>query len=385
MIYGAHINRGVPLGFAYATGTKPVGDGLSTPEQTYLLDDCELRVVFKDDQSNAELAASAARELVEVEGADILIGSINPGVTAAMQRVARDNNVILIAAPSSASDLTGNAFDPNTFRASRHNYQDSMAVCDHFVNNEGFKTFVQIAPDYPFGHGNAAAYRDSCTFYGGEFVAEDVIAPASTIDFEPFLSPLADSEADAFLVTWTGGGYVNLDQAARDLGVVDDDTALGAVFVDNVVLPSLFKHGVGTTSLVPYHYTVPSNPANHYLIANQAAVGGDFPDLFDADGMNAAIMVVEALRRTGGAADVESLRASLEGLNFDGPRGPVEIRREDHTAIQDLYIVKLVNLDDPEKRFFEHVATVRPEPPCLLTGEYLARCGDLPVGRLNDG
>ncbi len=380
-IYGSHINRGVPIGFAYATGSDVQGDGLSAPEQTYMLEDCEIRVIFKDDQSNAELSATAARELIEVEGAQIIIGSVSSGVTATLQEIARENNVILVAAPAAATDLTGSTFDPNTFRASRSNYQDGMAICDQFVNNDGYKTFVQIAPDYSFGYGGAQAYEDACTYFGGEFLQETVFAPADTTDFTSYMTPLAESGADAFLVTWAGGGFVPLLQAAIDLSVINEDTVLGSPFVDNVVMPAFFGNAVGTTSVILYHFGAPSNPANDYLIANQAAVGGTNPDLFDADGMNAAMMVVEALKATGGAADADSLKAALEGLSFEGPKGLLEIRAEDHMAIQDMYVVTLTGFDDAGP-LYENVATVRPEPPCLLEGEYTARCGDLPVGSL---
>ncbi|MBT8212115.1 MAG: ABC transporter substrate-binding protein, partial [Acidimicrobiia bacterium] len=173
-IYGAHMNRGVPIGFAYATG----GDVQSGLEQTYMVDDCEIRVVFKDDQTNPELSATSARELIEVEGAEIIIGSVSSGVTATLQGIARDNDVILIAAPAAATDITGKDFDPNTFRASRSNYQDGMAICDQFVNGDGYETFVQIAPDYSFGYGGAQAYKDACEFFGGSFIEDDVFAPA---------------------------------------------------------------------------------------------------------------------------------------------------------------------------------------------------------------
>jgi len=381
-IYGSHINRGVPIGFAYATGGEVQGDGLSAPQQTYMLEDCAINVVFKDDQSTAELSATAARELIEVDGADIIIGSVSSGVTATLQEIARENDVILIAAPAAATDLTGKTFDPNTFRASRSNYQDGMAICDQFVNSDGYQTFVQIAPDYSFGYGGAQAYSDACSFFGGEFIADDVFAPADTTDFTSYLTPLADTPANAFLVTWAGGGFVPLLQSAIDLGVIDDDTVLGSPFVDNVVMPAFFASAIGTTSVILYHYTAASNPINDYLIANQAAVGGTFPDLFDADGMNAAIMVVEALKATNGAADAESLKAALEGMSFDGPKGLIEIRAEDHMAIQDMYVVTLLNVDDPEFKYYENVATVRPEPPCLLEGDFASRCGSLPAGSL---
>lgn len=377
-IYGAHINRGVPIGFAYATGGE-VQTGL---EQTYMLEDCELRVVFKDDQSDAELSSTAARELIEVDGAEIIIGSVSSGVTATLQGIARENNVILIAAPAAATDITGKDFDPNTFRASRSNYQDGMAICDQFVNGDGYETFVQVAPDYSFGYGGAQAYKDACEFFGGEFIADDVFAPADTTDFTSFLAPLAGTEADAFLVTWAGGGFVPLLQAAIDLGVIDDDTVLGSPFVDNVVMPAFFANAIGATSVILYHYTAPDNAVNDYLIDQVAANFETFPDLFDADGMNAAIMAVEALRATNGASDADSLRSVLEGMSFEGPKGLIEIRAEDHMAIQDMYVVTLLNVDDPEFKYYENVATVRPEPPCLLEGDFTDRCGSLPVGNL---
>jgi branched-chain amino acid transport system substrate-binding protein len=369
----------VPIGFAYATGGE-VQTGL---EQSYLLQDCEIKVIFRDDQTNPEIGAEAARELIEVEGADIIVGSVGNDVTAALQEIASEADVILIAAPDASTDPSGRDFDPNTFRASRSNYQDRVAMCDHFVNGNGYESFVQIAPDHAIGYGGAQAYRDACEFYGGEFVAEDVFAPFDTADFELYLTPIAESEADAFLVTWPGGGFQPLLESALSLDVINSNTALGAPFIDNVVMPGFFANMVGSTSVISYHHTAPSNPINDYLIEQAAATFDAFPDLFDADGMNAAIMVVEALKATGGAADSASLRAVLEGLSFEGPKGLVEIRSEDHVAIQDIYVVKLLNVDDPEFRFYDNVATLRPEPPCLLEGEYVARCGSLPVGSLS--
>lgn len=374
-IYGAHILRGVPIGFQYATSDDG-SDGI------YTIDDCDIRLVIKDDQSNPELSATAARELIEVEGADILIGTVSSGVTATLQEIARENDIILIAAPAAANDLTGVTFNENTFRTSRNNYQDAMAICEQFVNSNGYSTFVQIAPDYSFGYGGAAAYRDACTFFGGEFIADDVFAPADTTDFTSFLQPYAGTDADAFLVTWAGGGFVPLLQAAIDLGVVDEDTALGSPFVDNLVMPAFFASAVGATSTILYHYTAPDNPINDYLIEQVQVQFSTFPDLFDADGMNAAILVVEALKATGGDASADALRVVLEGMEFEGPKGTISIRPEDHVAIQDMYIVKLLNVDDPEFKYYEYVGTVRPEPPCLLEGDFASRCGDLPAGSL---
>ncbi|MGB5167530.1 MAG: ABC transporter substrate-binding protein, partial [Acidimicrobiia bacterium] len=74
-IYGAHIMASFPLGMEYATGAAASGD-------TYRLDDCPIEVIYKDDQSDAEASVTLARELIEVDGVDIIVGSVSSGVTA---------------------------------------------------------------------------------------------------------------------------------------------------------------------------------------------------------------------------------------------------------------------------------------------------------------
>lgn len=371
-IYGAHIMAAFPLGMEYATGAA-AGD-----DNVYTLDDCQIEVIYKDDQSNAETSTAVARELIEVDDVDIIVGSVSSGVTAGIQQLAFDNDVIHIAAPAAANDLTGVTFNPNSFRVSRNNYQDGVSICEYLPTQ--YSTFVQIAPDYSFGYGGAQAYRDACTLNGGEFVADDIFAPADTTDFTPYMEQILDSGAEAWLVTWAGGGFATMLQAATDIGVTDE-MALASPFVDNIVMPTFFANAIGTTSTILYHYTQPDNEINDWLV-EKAAEAGTFPDLFWADGMNAALAIAAALEVTGGDASADALRDALEGLEFDGPKGTIFLRPEDHVAIQDMYVVTLTNVDDPEFKFFEGVTTNRPDVPCLLEGDYADRCGDLPVGSL---
>ncbi|MDX1662518.1 MAG: substrate-binding domain-containing protein [Candidatus Promineifilaceae bacterium] len=375
-IYGAHILRGFPIGMEWATGVagEDTGDYVA-----YELPNCTIQVYWRDDQSNPEITATMGRELVEVEDVDILVGTVSSGATATLQEIARENEVPLIAAPAAANELTGAGFNEFTFRVSRNNYQDAINICQ-FVTDE-YDTFVQIAPDYSFGYGGATAFRDACTEFGGEFVADDIFAPADTAEFTPYMEQILDSGAEAFLVTWAGGGFVPMMQAAQELGVLEE-MDMASAFIDNTLMPTFFANAVDSTSGILYHYTLPDNEANDFLVEQVQEDFSTFPDLFDADGMNAAILVVEALVDTGGDTDPQELLAAMEGMTFQGPKGEIFIRPEDHVAIQDMYIVTLTNVDDPEFRFYEPVTTNRPEPPCLLEGDFVDRCGDLPVGSL---
>ena len=156
-IYGAHVMRGFPLGMEYATGAMAEGD-------SYQLGDCEIQIIYRDDQSDPQQTATVGRELIEGEGVDILVGSVSSAATATLQELARENEVVLVIAPAAANDLTGVNFNEYTFRTSRNNYQDAVNICEYLTGE--FDTFVQIAPDYAFGRGSATAFRDACTLMG---------------------------------------------------------------------------------------------------------------------------------------------------------------------------------------------------------------------------
>jgi branched-chain amino acid transport system substrate-binding protein len=148
------------------------------------------------------------------------------------------------------------------------------------------------------------------------------------------------------------------------------------------MMPVFYSNAIGTTAGIVYHYSAPQNPINDFLIEQLKARYEAVPDLFDADGMNAAIMIVETLKKTNGNVEPETLVAAMEGIEFEGPKGLIYIRPEDHVAIQDMYILTLENLTDPNAMFYTFVDTTRPEPPCLLPEALKDRCGEIPWGSL---
>ncbi len=56
------------------------------------------------------------------------------------------------------------------------------------------------------------------------------------------------------------------------------------------------------------------------------------------DGMH---VIYEALKKTGGKADGDSLIAAAKGLKWESPRGPVSIDPDTREMIQNVYIRKV--------------------------------------------
>ena len=371
--YGAMTERSFLLGMEYVTGAPG-------KDNVFKLGDCEIQIIIADDKGVVETTATVARELIEVKQVDLLVGTVSSGGTATLQGIARDNKKVLIVAPAAANDITGKDFNEYTFRTSRNNYQDFINLCQYLTTK--YKKFVQIAPDYSFGRGGAASARDACTKFGGTFVMDDIFAPLDTKEFTPYMEQIAKSGAEAWIVTWAGAGFIPMIKAAKDVGVTDK-LAMGSSIANNATVAPFYASAVGQNSGILYHYTAPNNPINDWLIKEVKARYKEPPDLFDADAMNAAILALTAIKKTNGNTSPDALIKAMEGLEFDGPKGKVFIRPEDHVAIQDMYIVKILNVDDKDFKFFELVSTTRPEPPCLLPEALKARCGKLPYGNLS--
>ncbi len=388
-LYGAQQQRGFDLGLEYMSGGKTDDQG------RYIIANRPIEVIVKDDEGNPEKAVALALELIEKDGVELLQGPVSSASAIALTNVALENKIILMIDPAASSFTTGPYFNPYVFRTARTSFDDTLIIAKYLVENVGPK-FAHIGVDNAFGQGSGAALKYAVEKFGGELVA-DIYAPFETTDFTPYIQNAMDSGAENLFLTWSGTGYVTLFQGLADMGTLDSMT-VGTGFGDNVSFGAVFGEStLNSIGLNVYHYTVPDNAVNDWLVENHFEKYKDapdgaitaYPDLFTAGGMASAIALGKALEMTGGDTSGDAMIAALEGLKFEGPKGTYYIRPEDHVCEQPMNILKLVNLNPDldgdginEYKFFETIYVSDYEElgvPCTLVDDYASRCGDLPT------
>jgi branched-chain amino acid transport system substrate-binding protein len=362
-LYGFEVDYGFHLGMQYATdGTMEIAGR-------------PVEIIVRDNGTDAEVGASQARQLIEEEGVEILVGTISSGVTVGLQQIALDNDVILMVAAGASSSITGANFNTNTFRVCRNVLQDTMTFANYAAENLG-KNVIQLAADYEFGHDSAAGNEAVYGGLGFNFVSDTVFAPLETTDFTPYIQQILDSDADILLPTWAGDGIVTLYQQFDELGVFDAMTVLGGMNSNDAMAlsdPSL----VGLLGWIVYHYTFPENDINDWLVEQYQEQYDDFPDLFSECAFATAQALVAALEATGGDTLPSALIPELEGLIFEGPKGTYGIRPSDHQALAPMYVVQLATLDSDVFDFYDLIAVADPldiAPPCQLPEDMQDRC-----------
>ena len=89
-----------------------------------------------------------------------------------------------------------------------------------------------------------------------------------------------------------------------------------------------------------YYYGFPKNAMNDWLVTEHQKRFNMPPDFFTCGGMAAASAVVTAVKKAGGT-DTEKLIAAMEGMEFDTPKGRMVFRKDDHQALQSMYVFKV--------------------------------------------
>jgi branched-chain amino acid transport system substrate-binding protein len=357
-IYGTELANGFTLGLQYATGGTMEVAGR------------KIEVLERDNAGKPETAVSQARELIETEDVELLVGSPSSGVVVAVQQVAVDSDVILMAAPGASPAITGANFNINTFRVCRNTYQDSLSFVS-YAKQSGLTKFVILAADYEFGRASAGAFEAVFKANGLEFVRETIYAPLETSDFTQYLQQVIDSGAQAVIPIWAGDTSIALFKQIEELGVKNKMSVVSA-FNSNDIVKVSDPSNIGNVSWIVYHYSFPKNEVNDWLVAEHKKAFNDVPDLFTECAFATAQALVTALTINGGDTTPKGMIPVLEGLSFNGPKGAYYILPGNHQALVPMYIAKLANLSDPDQKFYEllqEVPALDIIPPCEVPAE----------------
>jgi branched-chain amino acid transport system substrate-binding protein len=323
--YAKQTQAGLMLGLNYATkGTMTVNGH-------------KLVVIEKDSQGKPDVGKAQLAAAFADDKADLAVGPTSSGVALAMLPVAEEYKKILIVEPAVADSITGDKWNRYIFRTGRNSSQD--AISNAVALDKDGVNIATLAQDYAFGRDFVTAFKGALKH--ATLVHEEYL-PASTTDFTAGAQRLFDALKDKkgrkiIFINWAGVGnpFKIADLDPKRYGI---EIATGGN-----ILPALaaYKPFPGMEGAAYYYYDIPKNDINKWLVAEHQKQFNAPPDFFTAGGMSAALAIVEALKKTGGATDTEKLISTMEGMAFETPKGKMIFRKEDHQALQSMYHFKI--------------------------------------------
>ena len=322
--YGAAYLAGFDAGLDYAT------DGTGT------VDGREIDLTISDDAGDTDTAVNIARDLIG-QGVKIIAGTASSGIALALAEQAAQNQVLYISGPAAADAITG--INDYTFRSGRQTYQD-VATAGTFIGDPAGQKVVVFAQDTAFGQGNLAGV--DAVLGGAGATVEGILVPEDATEFTPFAQQILAAEPDLVFVAWAGATSGAMWQSLDQQGIFDAVpvvTGLG-----DVATFGAYAEASDKISFLNHYFAGASGTDVEAAMLEALEAAGAQGDLFSPDGFVAAQMIVQAIRE-GGGDDVDSMVAALEGWTFEGPKGTMTIRAEDHAMIQPMFQARLVEQD----------------------------------------
>ncbi len=296
-------------------------------------------IVVVDDELKPDNAVNKARELVERDDVDFVVGPIFSNILMAIMKPVTDSGTILISTNAGTSNFAGKECNPNFFVTSYQNDQNHE-VLGKYAEDQGYKRVFLMAPNYQAGKDSLAGFKRHFT---GE-VTDELYTPLGQLDFSAELAQLAASQPDAIFTFMPGGMGVNLVKQYRQAGL-DTIPFLSAFTVDETTLPAQQDAAVGFFGGANWAPNVDSEASKAFVAAFEAKYDR-VPGTYAMQAYDAAMLLDSAISAVGGnLSDQDALRTALEKADFSSLRGDFKFGHN-HYPIQDFYLVKVAKRED---------------------------------------
>jgi branched-chain amino acid transport system substrate-binding protein len=322
----------------------------------------KIELIRKDDAGQPDNAKRIAQDLIVNDNADILAGFVITPEAMTVADLSAQAKKLMVVMNAATSIITTKS--PYIVRTSVTLPEDCEPLGTWAAKNGVKKVFTMVS-DYGPGHDAEAAFTDAFKAGGGEVVGS-VQMPMAGPDFSAFLQRAKDSGADAIFVFIPGGSQPGaLGKALVERGIDASKIKLlgHGELADESAVKAMGDTAVGIITSMFYDYN-DNSPLNHEFVAAYNAEFKRNPDLFSVGGYDGMHLIYEALKKTGGKADGDSLVAAAKGMAWQSPRGPmsidpetrdvintVSIRRAEKVngQIRNVVIAKFENVKDPVK------------------------------------
>ena len=302
----------------------------------------KIEIILKDDAANPENTKRLAQELIVNEKVDIIAGfGITPAALAAapLATQAKIPEIVRLAGTSIITERS-----PYIVRTSFTLAQSSTIIGD-WAAKAGIKKVATLTSDYAPGNDALKFFKAHFTAAGGEIV-EEVKVPLANPDFAPFLQRMKDSRPDAMFVFVPGGQGGNFMKQFSERGL--DRSGIRVIgpgdVMDDDLLNGMGDAALGTVTAHMYSAAHPSQANKDFVNAYKKAFNSR-PGFVAVGGYDGIHLIYDALKKTGGNADGDTLVAAMKGMSWESPRGPISIDPETRDIVQNIYIRKVEKLD----------------------------------------
>jgi branched-chain amino acid transport system substrate-binding protein len=308
-----------------------------------------------------------ARDLIISEEVDVLLGPVSSGVALAITEVTGERGVPFIVHTSNTEALMTEQFNPYLVSVVPNTGMEARAQGVDLADS-GYTRWATIAPDYEFGQRQTGTFVETVQASNGSVeVIEQQWPELGETDYQPFITSLIGSGAEAVYSPLFATDLVTFTRQAYDLGFLDS-TYFTALYETDALTELGDEYdlgGIRAYSRCPFTIDTPEMAD---FVEKYSDEYGTVPSDWACMAYDAVMLWAEIVEENG-TEDPESFVETVGGFEFTSLRGDVFIREIDHQASVPSYIGELQLDEDLGFYVYTNLQTVPAEEIWLSEDE----------------
>lgn len=296
----------------------------------------KIEILRRDTAGTPDAAKRLAQELIVRDKVDILAGFVITPEALTVADLSAEAKKFMVVMNAATSIITTKS--PYMARVSVTLPQNCEQLGTWAFKN-GIKKVYTMVSDYGPGYDAEASFQRAFKEAGGEIIGS-VRMPIASADFSAFVQRAKDSNPEGiFIFVPSGTQPPALAKALIERGMDPGKIKImgQGEIADEVALKAMGDQAIGIVTAFHYDYKHESKANRDFVKAYNAEFKRN-PDFFSVGGYDGMHLIYEALKKTGGKADGESLIGAAKGMKWESPRGPISIDPETRDIVQTIYI-----------------------------------------------
>lgn len=308
----------------------------------------QVQVIIEDDRGDPATAVERARKLIEGDGVDILMGTVESANTLAVIPVVNANKIPFVyqMGGEAKTCIPGNknAVNPYVF-GTGHTPEMLWDLVEERLFSHGDRWFF-LGNDYVFPRTINAIGISRVQARGGQVLGEQYV-PLGTTNFATLIAQIERARPDVVWNALVGGDAIAFSIQANQFGLYD----MGITFAsDSAYPPDLYGGLMGSVEgkgiIAIERYAEELDNEENREFAERFRAKFNVPDNIPispvaAGGGYGTLMILKAAADKAGSVEADALRAALEGLRVRIPQGEVVMNADNHLLEMPLYVLEI--------------------------------------------
>src|SRR6476620_4236510 len=193
---------------ALAAGGRQMEEGLKLcmDEHRGEMAGRKIEIITADTAGQPAVTKTKAQELIERDGAQVLIGPLAAFEALAIDDYIRQTKTPIVSPSAAAEDLTQRKPNPWFVRAVGTSAQAHHPLGEYAAKDLHYKKIAIIADDFAFGHEIAAGFQRTFEQNGGK-VVQKLWSPLNAAEYGTYITQI-DPGVDAVFAAFAGGNGI---------------------------------------------------------------------------------------------------------------------------------------------------------------------------------